>query len=454
MLGSVLTLHSSVQILLDPSSPLPPRDDVWWNFTLGRSCAFFSGDLQRKIQRVLANFWQERFISLRTVDAPCARDLLLRPGFHLESAYHVETEAFACTDPRRLSDALNLAGLSEELLDRELTRLSNGELRRLLIARMWMENPELWILDDPFGGLDAHFRHHLALHISRLALEGVSMVVFLRRPDERLDGIPAFRMMGGEVVPWPKDGEFTSAALVTEFSERPYGDRYAQVQLRSPVISCDDVLFGLESVRVDFGGKTVLGPLDWVVRRGEHWAILGPNGAGKSTLLGLLTADHPQIYRNRISLLGHRPGEGLSIWEHRERIGFFSPELALHYHEDLSLWETVSSGYGATLGLVAPPTPDERRHAREILAELGFGDRCEMGFGYLENDEKRLVLIARALVRPPEVLILDEPTQGMDVRHRDTLFALLDRIAEQTSLLMVTHYLGEWPRCITHVLQL
>ena len=416
--------------------------------TRGRRCSWFSGALQRHIQVALANFWQERFISLRTYDAPTARDLLLSPRFHLQSAHFVGSEAFPPTDAGRLVEALELSELDVALLDRELMHLSNGELRRLLLARGYMENPELWVLDDPFGGLDVRFRAHLAGRIGAMAERGVPMVAFLRRPDERLPGLKAYRWKGGALEPWEEE----PACLAEPVKPQDFGPRYAKTELRA--VEVGEVLFALEGVKVRFGETTVLGPLDWTVRQGEHWAIMGPNGAGKSTLLGLLTADHPQIYNNRIALLGKRPGEGMSVWEHKARIGFFSPELALHFHESLSLLEVVCGGYRASLAAMVPPTLDERRRALEVLETLELGSRAEESFSELDGDRQRLVLVARALVRPPEVLILDEPTQGLEEAHRDRLFALLDRVAPSTCLLMVTHYPGEWPRCISHVLQL
>lgn len=449
MLNEILTRHAHVQILLESDEHLPPRDSDWWQFCQGKRCSFFGSALQRKIQTSLARFWQERFISLRTADAPTAHDLLLRPGFHLDSDHHVEAQAFAPTDPARLDSALELAELPASLLDRELTRFSNGELRRLLLARGWMENPELWILDDPFGGLDTHFRAHLATRIATLAEQEIPLLVFLRREDERLLHLPAYRLRQGFLHPW----DVSLTPVAPSPAPPDFGPRYHQTQLR-PSTPQGIPQFELAGVCVQFDGQIVMGPLDWTVRQGEHWAILGPNGAGKSTLLGLLTADHPQIYRNPIRLLGQVPGQGLSVWEHRARIGFFSPELALHYREPLNLLETVCSGFGSALGLLAPPTPDERARALAVLSRLGLGSRAAQPLRELDADERRLVLIARALIRPPEVLILDEPTQGMDPLHRDRLFALLTQVAEHSTLLMVTHYPGEWPECITHVLQL
>lgn len=455
MIDALLQSNGSVQILLEPGHPELPPTVMAGMPTPGTFR--FSGDVQRKIQRALADFWQERFISLRTSDAPTARDLLLRPGFRLGSKHYVDHEALPPTQPELLSEALAWVDLDEARIDRELTRLSNGELRRVLLARGYMEKPQQWILIDPYGGLDAAFRAHLRRSLAVLARQpGVRLLVFLRRADEWIPGIAAWKYGPEGLRCWNVEecsGDPENSVIQVDPLLRPYGARHGATQLQKPTRT-GEVLYALEHVEVSFGGTTVLGPLDWTVRTGEHWAILGPNGAGKSTLLGLLTADHPQMYRNNITLFGEKPGQGLDIWTHRSRIGFFSPELALHYQENLSVHAVVCTGFGLGLAQVQESTHDERQRATALLTALGLVDKAQQSFLQLDSDERRLVLVARALARPPRAVILDEPTQGMDPEHRDRLFALLDSIAHETTLLLVTHYAGEWPGCITHVLQL
>ena len=178
---------------------------------------------------------------------------------------------------------------------------------------------------------------------------------------------------------------------------------------------------------------------------------MGQNGAGKSTLLALLSADHPQMYSNDITLFGKKPGHGLNIWEHKAQIGFFSPELATQYREKLSIEEVLCTGFTTGLGLFSPPSWEEKAKAKKWLQELGFPN-AERPFQTLSATERRLILIARAAIRPPKVLILDEPTQGMENEFRSRLFDLLQFLSQATTLIMVTHYHEEWPPCMTNVL--
>jgi molybdate transport system ATP-binding protein len=366
---------------------------------------------------------------------------------------------------------LKIADLSEEILDRKLLSLSNGELRRVLLARMWMEKPEWVYFNDLFGGLDPEYRRHLAASVVELCKRpGLNVAVRLAREDELLPEIPAFVYANKTFTQYV--GELPSEVAKPKFSKAELKD-YEIVDLRretrderreiviartvgtkqSPLASAGKILFDLKNVNVQFGDTTVLKNLNWTVRKGEHWAVMGENGAGKSTLLGMLTADHPQIYKNDITLLGERPGHGLNIWDHKAKLGFFSPELALQYREDLSLQEVLCTGFTANLCKAENTTWEERAKAKEWLTYLGFDD-VEARYRNLSPIDKRVVLMARAAIRPPEVLLLDEPTQGLKGEYREKIFNLLQLLSKETTIILVSHYEEEWPPCMTHLLRM
>ena len=330
-----------------------------------KNVSTMSEAMQRKIQHALAPFFQQRFISLHDEEAPLVRHLLLKKKFFLQTDRYIDDMAWPETDPDKLEDALKIADLTEEVLDRKLLSLSNGELRRVLLARMWMENPEWVYFNDLFGGLDPEYRRHLAASVVELCKRpGLNVAVRLAREDELLPEIPAFVYANKTFTQYA--GELPAEVAKPKYTKKELKD-YEIVILngvKDPVLdpstSPDSIAFGsrmtgsaqndtegkilfdLKNVNVQFGDTVVLKNLNWTVRRGEHWAVMGENGAGKSTLLGMLTADHPQIYKNDITLLGERPGRGLNIWDHKAKLGFFSPELALQYREDLSLPQSLA----------------------------------------------------------------------------------------------------------------
>ena len=448
-----------------------------------KNVSTMSEAMQRKIQHALAPFFQQRFISLHDEEAPLVRHLLLKKKFFLQTDRYIDDMAWPETDPEKLDEALSIAELSPEILDRKLLSLSNGELRRVLLARMWMEKPEWIYFNDLFGGLDPEFRSHLASSVVDLSKRpGVKLAVRLAREDELLPEIPAFVYANKTFTQYAE--ELPNSAAKPKYTKAELKD-YEIVDLRretkdchcedrrracreedNSICHCEDrrdaaisvgvcgeVLFDLKNVNVQFGDTTVLKNLNWTVRKGEHWAVMGENGAGKSTLLGMLTADHPQIYKNEITLLGERPGHGLNIWDHKAKLGFFSPELALQYREDLDLSEVLCTGFTANLCKAENTTWEERAKAKEWLEYLGFSD-VHARFRSLSPIDKRVVLMARAAIRPPEVLLLDEPTQGLKGEYREKLFNLLQLLSTETTIILVSHYEEEWPPCMTHLLRM
>ena len=371
----------------------------------------FSIDLQRKIKKALSRFWQERFISLEDEDSPIAKDFLLKNPFFLNSDHFVESEPFPETNHALLNEALELAGFSEQILSQKLISLSNGELRRLMLARNYMEEPDLWILDDPFGGMDPAYRKFLAERIESFRKKGINMQVNLRREDE-LSASDQWTVASGQ-------------------EPKQHGE----------------ILFSLKNLCVSFGSKKIIENLNWEVRKGEHWAITGPNGSGKSTLLGILSGDHPQIYKNDLELLGQNIRNGFSIGEHKKKLGLFSPEMALQAPGRMTVLEILLEYFPQ------PVLAEEKKNTLNLLAYLGLGD-VNKPLRDLSEEHAKFVLIARAISKNPQVLILDEPAQGMSGPAREKLFFLLDKISKKTTLIFTTHYPGEWPQCITHRLSI
>ena len=416
-----------------------------------KNVSTMSEAMQRKIQHALAPFFQQRFISLHDEEAPLVRHLLLKKKFFLQTDRYIDDMAWPETDPDKLDEALKIADLSKEVLDRKLLSLSNGELRRVLLARMWMENPQWVYFNDLFGGLDPEYRRHLASSVVQLSKrDGLKVAVRLAREDELLPEIPAFVYADKTFTQYA--GELPSEMAAPKYSKKELKD-YEIVNLGSPDTSDPEILFDLKNINVQFGDTVVLKNLNWMVRKGEHWAVMGENGAGKSTLLGMLTADHPQIYKNDITLLGERPGHGLNIWEHKAKLGFFSPELALQYREDLSLSEVLCTGFTSNLCKAENTTWEERAKAKEWLNYLGFDD-VDARYRNLSPIDKRVVLMARAAIRPPKVLLLDEPTQGLKGEYRERIFNLLQLLSKETTIILVSHYEEEWPPCMTHLLRM
>lgn len=205
-----------------------------------------------------------------------------------------------------------------------------------------------------------------------------------------------------------------------------------------------------------FLGKEIFHGIGFQVGPGDRLGIVGPNGSGKTTLLGMITGDNLQAYSNEVYLFGKKRGEGESIWDIRRRLGVVSPELQLQYRHPLPAREVILSGFFDSIGLYRKATKEQVALADQWMEFLGMTDRAERPFNRLSYGEKRLMLIARAMVKSPELLILDEPCQGLDRSNREMVLALMQSIGSggSTGLIYITHHQEELIPCISHILDL
>jgi molybdate transport system ATP-binding protein len=352
---------------------------------------------------------------------------------------------------RAVADRLGVG----HLLGLSFLKLSNGQTRRARIARGLLTNPEVLVLDDPFVGVDASGRGEVSDILGGLAREGRRLVV-ITRPEElpgwvthvlELDGMTVKR---SGLVGWVQR-RFAAP------THHPAGDANGGSALAKPSLTHPtrpDPVVELRDVSVAYAGTPVLDRVTWTVRAGERWAVLGPNGSGKTTLLSLLCGDHPQAYANDIRLFGRRRGTGESIWEIKQNVGLLTPELHLYFTEPMTAAQAAATGF-ADVVVSRPATPDQRAAVAGLFGRFGIADLAGRPFARLSTGEQRLVLLVRALVKRPPLLILDEPFQGLDhatiLRARDFLDRELD---PGQTVLFVTHHADEVPRTVTHRLRL
>jgi molybdate transport system ATP-binding protein len=204
----------------------------------------------------------------------------------------------------------------------------------------------------------------------------------------------------------------------------------------------------LNKVSIRYGKRTILKELDWTILRGQKWALSGENGAGKSTLLSLVCADNPQSYACDISLFGRKRGSGESIWEIKKHIGYVSPEMHRAYLKNLPTIDIVASGLHDSIGLYKKPRPEQMSVCEWWMDIFGILDLKDRPFLQISSGEQRLVLLARAFVKDPELLILDEPLHGLDTFNRRRVKAIVEAFSERKdkTIIYVTHYENELPK--------
>ncbi len=350
-----------------------------------------------------------------------------------------------------IADLLGIARLA----NRQLDRLSSGEWRRLLIVRaLTPKVPRLLLLDEPFDGLDRRARQDMTGAIETLIRTGVQVVMASHRRDELPPGIShGLHLDGIRVI---RAGQLSPDALAKAFPTiQPKISAHLPVPM-VPAGKTPPVLVELRAVTVRYGRSIILDRLTWCHRRDEHWAVLGPNGVGKTTLLRLIAADHPQVYANDVRLMGRRRGTGETIHQARAPIAMIGNELQIAYQRPITALAVVVSGFFDSIGLFRRPTFAQETLARQWLAAMGLEGKEQTDFRHLSCGQQRLVLIARAMIKAPTLLILDEPCEGLDWENRHRVLARINALANQgqTHILCVTHRVEDLPACISHVLHL
>ena len=347
----------------------------------------------------------------------------------------------------------------KDLLDKYIILLSSGELRKYKLAASLFTKPRVLIMENPFIGLDAQTRDQLKELLAMLAKEqGLQIILVLAKTDE----IPDFITHIVEV----RDRRVLEKVAIEKFrvESLEFRDDYSvaeeglahksTINYKLSTINSKQATINFNKVTIRYGERTILKDLDWTVNKGEHWSLSGDNGSGKSTLLSLVCADNPQSYACDISLFGHKRGSGESIWDIKKHIGYVSPEMHRSYKQNIPAIQIVASGLKDTIGLYVRPNDAEKEQCRKWLRVFGIGELAERKFMEMSSGEQRLVLLARAFVKEPDLLILDEPLHGLDDVNRRMVKDIVDRYCQNpaVTLIYVTHYQEELPRCIDHAL--
>ena len=360
------------------------------------------------------------------------------------------------------------------LADRKILELSNGERKRTQLAIALLQHTDLLVLDQPFVGLDLNSRENLTRLLKQQMDLGVCLIIICD-PHHIPESIHwVLELKNGTQNQFVERKRYQSQ-IDDETIQVGLMEQQLFRLLPEPSKLFDEVVF-MKNVNVTFGDKQVLQDINWRIKRGEQWALLGPNGAGKTTLLSLISADNPQGYNNHLVLFDRKRGSGESIWDIKKRIGFVSPELHLYFlrgagifntipglsnsrqqvYSTLTCLEIIQSGFHDEIGFNSAITDWQVKLANTWLSILGLNHLRKRLFTQASLGEQRSLLLARALVKSPELLILDEPCQGLDHQQIRRFIRLLDAVCEhmQTTLIYVTHQPEEIPTCVSHLLEL
>jgi len=344
----------------------------------------------------------------------------------------------------------------DDLRSKQLIKLSNGETKRLMIAAALIKNPLLLLLDSPLTGLDVQTRAAFSAIIDEIITSGIT-VIMATSPHEIPAAITHVAVL--------KEGRIEQTFAKNNFSPDEYlkddKDELDDNELKVLLNENEgkrtyDYIVKMSKVHIQYGDKVILDGIDWQITPGERWALLGPNGAGKSTLLSLINGDNPQAYANDLILFDKKRGTGESIWDIKSKIGFVSPELHQYFPTDNSCLQVIESGYYDTLGLFRQSSKTKAETALRWMKALEIEKYARVLLKNIPASAQRLCLLARALIKNPDLLIFDEPCQGLDAHQQHHFKTLVDTICgmSNVTLIYVSHYQQEIPDSVTKVFEL
>lgn len=410
--------------------------DPWFNY---RNLVAMVGHHHtfRNLSNTTTDFYyQQRFNSMDADNSPTVME------------YLEMTEVPALVQPLRIAP----------LMEKRLIKLSNGETRRVMIARALLLQPQLLMLDNPYIGLDVQARKDFS-HMINEIIAGGSTIILATAPHEIPDHITHVLTL--------ENGAITGKYTRSEFIQLPLP---APIAVSLPEMETDkiaalvqnsthnqfDTIVRMEDIHIKYGENTILNGINWIVKPNDKWALLGPNGAGKSTLLSLVNGDNPQAYANKLWLFDRKRGTGESIWDIKKKIGFVSPELHQYFTSRDNCLQVVCSGFSDVIGSTKPATLAQQQIARDWMSVLDIATHETAPFKQVPESAQRLTLLARALVKNPPLLIFDEPCQGLDTQQKLHFKKVIEQLCAHmpVTLIFVTHYEDELPDCVDKFIRL
>lgn len=403
-------------------------------------CQYIAQWYQFKNVEGVANFYYQQRYNVQQV-----KDTLTVSA---ELAHYAKENNLNLAKAEPILEALGFASIKNA----QLIELSSGEHKKLqLVKALWLK-PQLLLLDQPYTGLDIKSRQNLnnlldeATNESAKSVGGTQIILVSNETE-----LPACINRFGEIV----DGQLTEHYTFCTRNTIEVEEKSIPKFLHQAPPSSSEVLVKMTDVNIHYGEKQVLKNINWEIKAGEKWLLQGHNGSGKSTLLSLVNGDHPQAYANEIYLFGNKRGSGESIWDIKQHIGLISPELHWYFDFNATVWQSIASGFFDSIGLYKEIGWHKRTQVDELIEYFGLTAHKNDLLSQLSLGKQRLVLLARTVIKNPELLVLDEPCQGLDAHQTLQFNTLIDGLCTTNrTLIYVSHNDDQLPKNLTHHLLL
>ncbi|WP_339878522.1 ATP-binding cassette domain-containing protein [uncultured Algoriphagus sp.] len=384
-------------------------------------------------------YFQQRFNSSESEDTATVQEYLLEVKAKVEGPWTLEN----------VSELLHL----EKLLDKSLLLLSNGETRRLALGLGLMRQPKIYLMDQPMTGLDVKSRAEFGEILKVIISRGVQ-VLLTTSANEIPEGITHVAKLSGKGIGnvW----EVADFRMTTKHEQNLSYDWGLLDSLLPKRPNENTEVIRLENLNIKYGEKQILTNLNWEVRSGERWLLKGPNGSGKSTLISLLIGENPQAYSQNLWLFGRKRGTGESIWDVKRPTGFVAPELSRFFPNNQTCRKVILSGLFDTMGLFKKVTAEQEVLAESWIKLFHLESFANIPINRLSLENQRWTLLARALIKQPKLLILDEASQGMDEFQRRLFKDTVQQICVRSTITVVyvSHYAEDVPDAVEKVIEL
>ncbi|WP_373495636.1 ATP-binding cassette domain-containing protein [Aquiflexum sp.] len=386
-------------------------------------------------------YYQQRFNAMESEEAATVFDYL----------NEIEVKVPGPWDIQRVLDFMRLKDLKEK----SLIKLSNGETRRLAIATALIKNPKLLLMDQPLTGLDVQSRMDFGNILNDIVSAGIH-VMMTTHSNEIPECISHVAVIGDKKIKKAiESNEFLDIERIDQ-EENGFDYQLLRKLLDGRKNQEFKVIVELNNVTVKYGDQRILDQVNWTILPGEKWALKGENGAGKSTLLSLVLGENPQAYANDIWLFDKKRGSGESIWDIKKQIGFVAPELSRFFPQNQTCLKVVLSGLFDTMGLFKKVSHDQENLARYWLKLFDLENTSDLLLRQVSLENQRFVLLARAMIKSPCLLVLDEAAQGMDEIQRKLFRKTIDQVCSiiPVTMVYVSHYEEDIPVCVDKVMRL
>jgi len=313
---------------------------------------------------------------------------------------------------------------------RNLRTFSSGERKKEFLKYCLKKKPDYIILDNPLDHLDQASRIQLTKEIEVIS----NSVRIIQLVNRNIDLLP-FITNKAHI----SDNSFELKPINGSEKNSLENNSYT-IPIHREVFD-DSILIKMNDLSVSYDERPIIDSLSWTIKQGEFWHLIGPNGSGKSTLLSLISGENPKGYGQDLEIFGRKKGSGESVWEIKKRIGFFNTAMTDLFSRNSTLEEMILSGFFDSIGLYRQPTTLQKKIVADWLETIEMTHLKKKIFNRLSIGQQRIALIARAVIKHPPLLILDEPLEGLDDHNVSLVIQLINTIKKETniSILFVSH---------------